>query len=72
VKRVTNAVKEKDEKSKESSQAVDNENIKAMAEMWDQVAERFASVSKFKGQGLKDAQSWLSKKFAKQGGGSKE
>jgi len=33
VKRVGIVLKEKEEKSKESS--VDNENIKAMAEMWD-------------------------------------
>lgn len=60
-------MKDKDEKTKEGSQAVDNENIKAMAEMWDQVAERFGSISKqLKAQGLKDAQSWLSKKFTKQ------
>ena len=68
VKRVLNVMKEKDEKSKESSQAVDNENIKAMTEMWDQAAERFTNIAKFKGQALKDAQSLLSKKFTKQSG----
>ena len=69
VKRILNTMKEKDEKTKESSQAVDNENIKLMSEMWEQAAERFSSssVNKFKAQGLKDAQSWLSKKFTTQG-----
>lgn len=42
-KRVLANVQEKDEKARESSQAVDNQNMKAMSEMWEQAAERFAS-----------------------------
>ena len=34
MKRIVTINKEKDEKAKESSQAVDNDNIKAMGEIW--------------------------------------
>ena len=48
-KRISVMMQEKDDKVKESSQAVDNQNMKAMSEMWEQAAERFAqSTTKYK------------------------
>ena len=48
-KRISVMMQEKDDKAKESSQAVDNQNMKAMSEMWEQATERFASsTTKFK------------------------
>lgn len=48
-KRINVMMQYKDEKAKESSQAVDNQNMKAMSEMWEQAAERFASsTTKYK------------------------
>ena len=48
-KRISVMMQEKDDKAKESSQAVDNQNMKAMSEIWEQAAERFtSSTTKYK------------------------
>lgn len=48
---------------------VDNENLKAMKELWDTiVAEKGVISAKHKAQGAKDANVWVAKKFPKREG----